>query len=88
MRTFGVRDTSMNQCLKAGEWHGGLVYREEEYPNLVFAKDGEIYDIAGKKTIVIGGAYSVDKWYRRQQAGNGGKQKMKDLTVRKTGREI
>ena len=47
-------------------WHGGLVYREEEYPNLIFAKDGEVYDIAGKKTIVIGGAYSVDKWYRLQ----------------------
>lgn len=47
-------------------WHGGAVYMEEEYPNLIFAKDGEIYDIDGKKTIVIGGAYSVDKWYRLQ----------------------
>lgn len=45
-------------------WHGGRVYAEEEYPNLIFAKDGEIYDIDGKKTMVIGGAYSVDKWYR------------------------
>jgi len=43
------------------EWNGGIVYVENEFPNLLFAKDGKIYDIAGKKTIVIGGAYSVDK---------------------------
>ena len=46
------------------EWHDGIVYYEEMYPNLLFAKDGEIYDFDGKKAIVIGGAYSVDKWYR------------------------
>lgn len=39
---------------------------EEEYPNLLFAKDGEVYDLDGKKAIVMGGAYSVDKWYRLQ----------------------
>ena len=48
------------------QWHGGTVYVEDEFPNLMFAKDGEVYDIAGKKAIVIGGAYSVDKWYRLQ----------------------
>ncbi len=47
-------------------WHGGVVYIEDDYPNLLFAKDGEVYDLDGKKTIVIGGAYSVDKWYRLQ----------------------
>ena len=46
---------------KQVEWHGGTVYVEPKYPNLLFAKDGEIYDIAGKKCIAIGGAYSVDK---------------------------
>ena len=46
------------------EWNGGLVYREEKYPHLLFAKDGEIYDLNGIKTIAIGGAYSVDKEYR------------------------
>lgn len=45
-------------------WNGGLVYYEEEFPNLLFAKDGEIYNIDGKKCMPIGGAYSVDKWYR------------------------
>ncbi|MBR1854269.1 MAG: metallophosphoesterase [Lachnospiraceae bacterium] len=49
------------------DWHGGAVYVEDAFPNLLFAKDGEIYDIAGKKTIVIGGAYSVDKWYRLER---------------------
>lgn len=46
------------------QWREGLVFYEEEYPNLLFANDGEIYDFDGKKTIVIGGAYSVDKYYR------------------------
>lgn len=46
------------------EWHGGIVYYEESFPNLLFAKDGEIYDFDGKKAIAIGGAYSVDKYYR------------------------
>ena len=48
------------------EWHGGTVYVEDEYPNLLFAKDGDAYDMDGQKVIVIGGAYSVDKWYRLQ----------------------
>lgn len=46
------------------DWHGGRVYVEDAYPSLIFAKDGEIYDLDGKKTIVLGGAYSVDKFYR------------------------
>ena len=45
-------------------WRGGIVYIEEEFPNLLFAKDGEIYDLDDKKAIAIGGAYSVDKFYR------------------------
>jgi len=49
------------------KWHGGIVYVEDDYPNLLFAKDGEVYDLDGQKTIVIGGAYSVDKWYRLQR---------------------
>jgi 3-oxoacid CoA-transferase subunit A len=44
--------------------YGGKVYIEDEYPYLVFAKDGEEYIINGKKILVIGGAYSVDAEYR------------------------
>ena len=46
------------------EYHGGKVWVQPEYPNLVFAIDGEIYDFFGHSCIVIGGAYSVDKYYR------------------------
>ncbi len=49
---------------KEVEMFGGKVFIEEEYPNLIFAKDGEIYNIDGKKVLVIGGAYSVDKEIR------------------------
>lgn len=45
-------------------WRGGIVYVEDAYPNILFAKDGEIFDCDGTKAIVIGGAYSVDKFYR------------------------
>lgn len=37
------------------EWNGGMVYYEQAFPNLLFAIDGEIYDLDGKRTIVIGG---------------------------------
>ena len=46
------------------KWHSGTVYYQKEYPNILFAKDGEVYDFNGKKYIVIGGAYSVDKMFR------------------------
>lgn len=45
-------------------WHGGVVYYEEEYPDLLFAKDGEVFELDGWQTMVIGGAYSVDKMFR------------------------
>ena len=39
--------------------------RQPAFPNIYYAKDeGGIYNIAGRKTLVIPGAYSVDKWYR------------------------
>jgi len=43
------------------ERFGGIAYWESEYPNLLFAKDGEVYSLGGRRCIVIGGAYSVDK---------------------------
>ena len=47
------------------EWHDGVVYYQEEFPKLLFAKDGEIFDFDGIRCIAIGGAYSVDKYYRQ-----------------------
>lgn len=43
---------------------GNDVYIEDAYPNIIFAKDGGIYDFEHKKVLCIGGAYSVDKQYR------------------------
>lgn len=45
-------------------WRGGTVFYEEEYPSILFAKDGEIFDLGGRQTIAIGGAYSIDKAIR------------------------
>ena len=45
-------------------YHGGQVWVQPQYPNLVFAMDGEVYDFCGHSCLVIGGAYSVDKGYR------------------------
>lgn len=44
--------------------HNGMVYWEEEYPSLLFAKDGEVFELGGKQAIVMGGAYSIDKMVR------------------------
>lgn len=46
------------------EYHGGQVWAEPAFPNLVFAVDGEVYEFGSHACIVIGGAYSVDKHYR------------------------
>ena len=42
----------------------GKVFIESNYPNLIFAKNGETYTIGKRKVLVIGGAYSIDKNYR------------------------
>lgn len=45
-------------------WNNGIVYYEEAYPNILFAADGEVYDIDGISHLVIGGAVSPDKEWR------------------------
>ena len=55
------------ESYKLKEWCGGMVWYEEAYPHLLFAKDGEIYAIEGKSYLAIGGAYSVDKFYRLER---------------------
>lgn len=42
----------------------GEVWIEEEFPHIRYFKDWGIYHIGGLRTLVIGGAYSVDKYYR------------------------
>ena len=46
------------------EWNGGKVWFQEQYPTLLFAADGEIFTLNGLRYLVIGGAYSVDKFWR------------------------
>lgn len=48
-------------------WCGGLVWYEEAFPSLLFARDGDIFHLEGIDHLVIGGAYSVDKFYRLTQ---------------------
>lgn len=42
----------------------GMIYYEREFPTLHYFVDGETYHIDGRRTLVLGGAYSVDKQYR------------------------
>lgn len=49
---------------KQREFCDGIVFIEDDYPNLLFAKDGEVFTFKEKKVLVIGGSYSVDKYYR------------------------
>lgn len=55
---------------KEKKFMGGKVYVEKDFPNILFAEDGEFYEIAGKSFLTIGGAYSVDKHYRLQMGYN------------------
>ena len=42
----------------------GWVWMEEEFPRIKYFQDWGTYEIDGLKTLVVGGAYSVDKFYR------------------------
>lgn len=47
----------------------GIVYLEKEFPLIRYFLDYGEYTINGYKCAVIGGAYSVDKYYRLARAG-------------------
>ena len=47
----------------------GYVYYEEQYPNIRYLMDGAVYNFGGYNTLVIGGAYSVDKYWRLARFG-------------------
>ena len=40
------------------------MHYEEEYSGLLLAKGGKVFDLDGKQTIVMSGAYSIDKMIR------------------------
>ena len=47
---------------------GGEVYMQKKWPNIRYFKDWGLYTINDLRIAVIGGAYSVDKWYRLDRA--------------------
>lgn len=44
--------------------YNGYGYIEEKFPNIFYAKNCQNYIIENNEFLVLGGAYSVDKWYR------------------------
>lgn len=59
-----ARPTSTDCDYRLTQFCNGLVYQQDEYSNIKFAIDGQVYSFNGKKCLVLGGAYSVDKFYR------------------------
>lgn len=58
------RPENLNIPLVYDKEVNGLVYCEEEFPNIKYFVDGGSYNIKGYSVLTIGGAYSVDKWHR------------------------
>lgn len=54
--------------------YSGVFLVEDEYPDLLFCRDGAFYRFGGKNAFVIGGAYSVDKWFRLDMQAMGQRQ--------------
>lgn len=48
------------------EKYNNIGYIEPDYPNIFYAINGNIYNIQNNDFLVLGGAYSVDKFYRLQ----------------------
>lgn len=61
-----ARPQSLLELYHEEQRFGGAVMTEAAFPNILFAVDGEIYDIEGLSTIAIGGAYSIDAQWRRE----------------------
>lgn len=43
-----------------------FVWQEKKYPNIKYLVDGQFYWFGGYKCLALGGAYSVDKYWRLQ----------------------
>ena len=68
--------------------YDGTVYVEQDFPNILFAKDGENYKINNHRYLILGGAYSIDKYYRltyghRWYASEQPSQEIKDYVAKK-----
>lgn len=71
---------------------GATVLVEDDFPDLKFALDGEIYKIPTyngiKEAIVIGGAYSVDKYYRLSTGNNWYNSEQPSFTIKNKVEEV
>lgn len=47
--------------------YDNIGYIEPNYPNIFYAINGKVYNIENNKFLVLGGAYSVDKFYRLEK---------------------
>lgn len=56
-------DVSLTQCSLLDKSNPPM-WHDPNYPNLWYFQDGEKYTIKNKTFLTIGGAYSVDKFYR------------------------
>lgn len=72
----GNHDQRPSKKLYREKWveepeYSGVFLVEDGYPDLLFCRDGAFYHFKEKLAFVIGGAYSVDKWFRldMQEAG-------------------
>ena len=51
-------------CTICNEYMSGTFTYESNYPHILYAWDGGDYWFGDKHCLVVGGAYSVDKWFR------------------------
>lgn len=59
-----------------------FVYYQKQFPNIRYLIDGFSYEINGLRTLVIGGAYSVDKYYRLETGNKWFKNEQLDFSER------
>lgn len=64
------RPENLNYSLVYDENVQGLVYIDPVVSKIRYFVDGETYNINGYTVLTIGGAYSVDKWYRLSNASD------------------
>lgn len=57
---------NMYKCVINNEIMAGTFFYETDYPHILYTIDGNSYEFMGQKCLAVGGAYSVDKWYRLQ----------------------
>ncbi len=68
-------------------WNGGIAYREPEFPNLIFARDGGLYRLEGRSVLTVGGAYSIDKYARLRGGAPWFASEQPDETAKRYGEE-